>query len=75
MLEDYQRWRRLDATAMALGMDGLNRLFSDARSGVQAIRNAGLGAMAGSGPARRFFMQAASGTGNDMPRLLRGLRI
>jgi 2-octaprenyl-6-methoxyphenol hydroxylase len=27
-LEEYQRWRRFDATALALGMDAVNRVFS-----------------------------------------------
>ncbi len=29
ILENYQRWRRFDSTSLALGMDALNRLFSN----------------------------------------------
>ncbi len=42
VLRRYERWRRFDATAMTLGMDGLNRLFSTGSGPVQALRNAGL---------------------------------
>jgi len=60
---------------MALGMDGINRLFSDAGSGAQTLRNIGLGAVARSGTTRRAFMRAASGAASDMPRLLKGRAI
>ena len=75
VLARYEQWRRFDATAMSLGMDGLNRMFSTASGPVQAIRNLGLGAVAGLGPARRAFMTMASGTGGDAPRLLKGMSV
>lgn len=72
VLRRYERWRRFDATAMALGMDGLNRLFSTGAGPVQALRNAGLRAVGGLAPARRFFMAEAAGQAGDLPRLLTG---
>ncbi len=75
VLERYQRWRRFDATAMALGMDGLNRLFSTGAAPIQALRNLGLAGVGALPEARKFFMQAASGTGSAAPRMLHGLAI
>ena len=75
VLGRYQRWRRFDATAMTLGMDGLNRLFSTGARPVQALRNAGLHMVARLAPARRFFMAEAAGLAGDVPRLLAGQTI
>ena len=72
VLQRYEQWRRFDATAMALGMDGLNRLFSSAVGPVQALRSAGLRLAGGMGLARRGFMGLASGTSGEVPALLRG---
>ena len=72
VLERYQRWRRFDATAMGLGMDALNRLFSSASGPAQMVRNLGLGAVARLGDLRRVFLGEAAGTAGDVPRLLRG---
>jgi 2-octaprenyl-6-methoxyphenol hydroxylase len=75
VLRRYERWRRFDATAMTLGMDGLNRLFSTGAGPVQAVRNAGLRIVGGLAPARRFFMAEAAGLSGDVPRLLAGQSI
>ena len=75
VLRRYERWRRFDATAMALGMDGLNRLFSTAAGPVQALRNIGLHMVARLAPARRFFMAEAAGLSGEVPRLLAGQAI
>jgi 2-octaprenyl-6-methoxyphenol hydroxylase len=72
VLRRYERWRRFDATAMTLGMDGLNRLFSTGAGPVQALRNAGLAMVGRFGAARRFFMAEAAGLSGDVPRLLTG---
>ncbi|MEM7188149.1 MAG: UbiH/UbiF/VisC/COQ6 family ubiquinone biosynthesis hydroxylase [Pseudomonadota bacterium] len=72
VLDRYQQWRRPDATVMALGMDGLNRLFSTGAAPVQAIRNLGMGAVANSGAAKSIFAGLASGSDSNAPRLLRG---
>ena len=72
VLERYQRWRRFDAAAFALGMDALNRLFSNAAGPLPAIRSAALMAVGRLGGLRRMFMREAAGTAGDVPRLLRG---
>ena len=72
VLQRYEQWRRFDATAMALGMDALNRVFSNDLAPVQAVRNIGLAAVSRLGSARRAFMAEASGRAGDVPRLLAG---
>ena len=46
MLARYQAWRRPDATLLALGMDGVNALFSNANPLLRAARGLGLGVVA-----------------------------
>ena len=43
VLARYQGWRRFDATALALGMDAVNRLFSNDNPALRAGRDLGLG--------------------------------
>ncbi|MEM9059191.1 MAG: UbiH/UbiF/VisC/COQ6 family ubiquinone biosynthesis hydroxylase [Pseudomonadota bacterium] len=75
VLRRYEQWRRFDATALALGMDALNRLFSTGAGPAQALRNIGLGLVGGLGGARRLFMAEASGRSGAVPRLLAGQAI
>ena len=73
VLARYQGWRRFDATLMGLGMDGVNRLFSNANPVLRAARGLGMGAINSVGPLRRAFMRQAAGLSMDpMPRLLEG---
>ncbi|MDH3667262.1 MAG: UbiH/UbiF/VisC/COQ6 family ubiquinone biosynthesis hydroxylase [Paracoccaceae bacterium] len=72
VLERYQAWRRFDATTFALGMDTLNRLFSNDNPAVKLARDVGLAAVNRTGPLRRAFMREAAGTAGEVPRLLRG---
>ncbi|MFQ5565322.1 MAG: FAD-dependent monooxygenase [Paracoccaceae bacterium] len=72
VLERYQRWRRFDATALALGMDALNRLFSNQNPALRLARDTGLAAVNRTGGLRRAFMREAAGVTGDVPRLLRG---
>ncbi len=72
VLERYQRWRRFDATALALGMDALNRLFSNDNPAARLVRDTGLGAVNRLGGLRRAFMREAAGVEGDVPKLLRG---
>ncbi|MDT8857390.1 FAD-dependent monooxygenase [Paracoccaceae bacterium Fryx2] len=75
VLDRYQQWRRFDATALALGMDTVNRLFSNDNPILRAGRDLGLGLVnAVPGLRRRFIRQAAGLTG-DLPRLLAGQQI
>jgi len=72
VLKRYERWRRFDNTAMGLGMDAINRLFSNDLTPVRALRGMGLNLVNRMGPARRFFMRQAAGLSGEMPRLLQG---
>ena len=75
VLERYQAWRRFDVTALALGMDGVNRLFSNDNPVLRGIRDLGLGLVNAIPAARRGFMRQAAGLTGDVPRLLQGLAI
>jgi 2-octaprenyl-6-methoxyphenol hydroxylase len=75
VLERYQAWRRFDVTALALGMDGVNRLFSNDNPLLRGIRDLGLGIVNAIPAARRGFMRQAAGLTGDVPRLLQGLAI
>ena len=72
VLKRYERWRRFDNTAMGLGMDAINRLFSNDLTPVRALRGMGLNIVNRMGPARRFFMRQAAGLSGEMPKLLEG---
>lgn len=72
VLERYEQWRRFDNTAMALGMDGLNRLFSNALPGLGPLRQFGLRAVDNLPALARRFMREAAGLSGDAPRLLQG---
>jgi 2-octaprenylphenol hydroxylase len=69
MLRRYERWRRGDNLLMMSAMDGINQLFSNSRSPLGRLRNAGLSLVNRSGSARRLFMRHAMGLGGDLPRL------
>lgn len=76
VLERYQSWRRFDTTVMALGMDGVNKLFSNDNPILRGLRDLGMGAVNASPILRRAFMgQAAGVAGEGMPKLLRGERV
>ena len=75
VLARYQEWRRFDTTVMALGMDGVNKLFSNDNPILRAFRDLGMGAVNASPALRRAFMGKAAGVAGDVPRLLRGERV
>ncbi|MCB8819168.1 ubiquinone biosynthesis hydroxylase [Microvirga rosea] len=73
VLDDYERARRADITAMGMMTDGLNRLFSNDALPLRLIRDLGLGLVDRMPGLKRFFMQEAAGlAGGTPPRLLRG---
>ena len=74
-LEDYQRWRRFDATTLALGMDGVNRLFSNDNPLLRLGRDLGMGLVNALPGLRRGFIRQAAGLQGELPRLLAGKRI
>jgi len=75
MLERYQQWRRFDNTALALSMDGLNRLFSNDIAPIRLARDIGLSLVGKMPPLRRLLMRHAGGDVGDLPRLLKGISL
>lgn len=71
-LEEYQRWRRFDSTALALGMDTVNRLFSNDNPVLRLGRDLGMGLVNAVAPLRRNFIRQAAGLQGELPRLLAG---
>ena len=75
VLQRYQAWRRFDATALALGMDGVNRLFSNDNPLLRGVRDMGLGLVNAIPALRRGFIRQAAGVSGNLPKLLAGLPI
>jgi len=74
-LEEYQRWRRFDATALALGMDTVNRVFSTDNPILRMGRDLGMGLVSAVPGLRRGFMRQAAGLTGELPKLLTGRQI
>jgi 2-octaprenyl-6-methoxyphenol hydroxylase len=72
VLERYQGWRRFNSVALALGMDTVNRLFSNDNPILRAGRDLGMGVVQSIGPLRRGFMLQAAGLSGPQPKLLQG---
>ncbi len=75
VLERYQRWRRFNSTALALGMDGVNRLFSNDNPVLRLGRDLGMGLVNAVPGLRRGFMRQAAGLSGEVPKLLRGVEV
>lgn len=71
ILRDYERARRYDTLKMGLGMDALNRLFSNDLTPLRMLRDLGLGIVDRMPRLKRHFIDQASAV-SDGPRLLRG---
>lgn len=71
VLENYQRWRRFDSASLALGMDALNRLFSNDFTPLRLARDIGMSAVGKVPPLRRFFMRQAGADLGKLPPLMR----
>jgi 2-octaprenyl-6-methoxyphenol hydroxylase len=72
VLRRYERWRRPDNVAMALGTDLLDRLFSNSIPPIRCARAFGLGVVQQTPPLKRFFMRYAMGTTGVAPRMVSG---
>lgn len=72
VLARYERWRRFDNAAIALGNDTLNRMFSNDNSVLRLARDVGLGIVERTPALKGFFRKQAAGLSGDGPRLLRG---
>ena len=75
VLARYQEWRRFDTVKMALGMDAVNRLFSNDNPLLEALRGLGLGAVGAVPALRRTFIREAAGLNAAQPRLMQGLPV
>jgi 2-octaprenyl-6-methoxyphenol hydroxylase len=72
-LAEHQRRRRFDALTSGLGMDGMNRLFSNENAALRFARDLGLRIVERAPPLKRRLIAEAAGGGAGAPRLLRGL--
>ena len=75
VLERYERWRRFDSTTLALGMDSVNRLFSNDNPLLRLGRDLGLGLVNALPGVKRSFMRQAAGVAGEVPKLLAGQAI
>jgi 2-octaprenyl-6-methoxyphenol hydroxylase len=73
VLAEYQRRRRFDALTSGLGMDTMNRLFSNDNAALRSLRDLGLRVVDRAGPLKRRLIAEAAGGGMGAPRLLKGL--
>ena len=74
-LDEYQRWRRFDSTALALGMDTVNRLISSDNPLLRLGRDLGMGVVNALPSLRRGFIRQAAGLTGELPKLLTGRQI
>ncbi|MEO1473344.1 MAG: FAD-dependent monooxygenase [Pseudomonadota bacterium] len=72
VLERYQGWRRFDANATALGLDMVDRLFSNDHALLKPLRGLGLLAANRIKPLRRALARQASADQASLPRRMRG---
>ncbi len=71
VLARYERWRRFDTVSLALGMDAVNRLFSNDNPLLRAARDLGMGAVSAMPALRRAFIRQAAGLAGEVPALMR----
>ena len=72
VLQRYEHWRRFEVTALALGMDAINRLFSNDNPVLRGVRVLGLGLVNAMPGLRRSFIRQAAGVNGAQPKLLMG---
>jgi 2-octaprenyl-6-methoxyphenol hydroxylase len=74
-LAAYERRRRFDVAASGLGLDALNRLFSNDFAPLRFVRDLGLRIVDRASPLKDMLIVEAGGAGSGAPRLLRGLAL
>jgi len=72
-LEAYQRARRFDIAASGMGMDVMNRLFSNDVAPLRFVRDLGLRLVDRAPRLKDLMIAEAGGANLGAPRLLRGL--
>jgi 2-octaprenyl-6-methoxyphenol hydroxylase len=74
-LAAYQRQRRFDVAASGLGLDALNRLFSNDLVPLRIVRDLGLRIVDRAPALKDMLIKEAGGAGSAAPKLLRGLAL
>jgi 2-octaprenyl-6-methoxyphenol hydroxylase len=74
-LAAYQRQRRFDVAASGLGLDALNRLFSNDLAPLRFVRDLGLRIVDRAPALKDMMIAEAGGAGGGAPKLLRGLAL
>jgi 2-octaprenyl-6-methoxyphenol hydroxylase len=74
-LTAYQRARRFDVAASGIGMDAMNRLFSNDFASLRFIRDLGLRLVDRAPPLKDLLIGEAAGAGSGAPKLLRGISL
>jgi 2-octaprenyl-6-methoxyphenol hydroxylase len=74
-LATYQRQRRFDVAASGLGLDALNRLFSNDLASLRFVRDLGLRIVDRVPTLKDMLIAEAGGVGSSAPKLLRGLAL
>ena len=74
-LATYQRQRRFDVAASGLGLDALNRLFSNDLAPLRFVRDLGLRLVDRAPALKDMLIAEAGGAGSGAPKLLRGLAL
>jgi 2-octaprenyl-6-methoxyphenol hydroxylase len=74
-LKDYERRRRFDVAASGLGLDALNRLFSNDFAPLRFLRDLGLRIVDRAPPLKDLLIAEAGGAGRGAPKLLQGLAL
>jgi 2-octaprenyl-6-methoxyphenol hydroxylase len=74
-LAAYQRRRRFDIAASGLGLDALNRLFSNDLAPLRFVRDLGLRIVDRAPALKDILIAEAGGAGSAAPRLLRGFAL
>ncbi|MFV0335991.1 MAG: UbiH/UbiF/VisC/COQ6 family ubiquinone biosynthesis hydroxylase [Tropicimonas sp.] len=72
VLERHRAWRSFDRATLALGMDAVNRLFSNDNPLLRLGRGLGMAAIDRMPGLRRRFIREAAGVSGDIPNLLQG---
>jgi 2-octaprenyl-6-methoxyphenol hydroxylase len=75
VLAGFEQARRFDIVTSGLGMDAMNRLFSNDIAPLRAVRDFGLRLVDRAPSLKRYFIEEAGGATGNAPRLLRGLAI
>ena len=69
VLAEFERARRFDVAASGLGMDVMNRLFSNDIPPLRAMRDLGLRLVDRTPALKRYFVEEADGARGSAPRL------